>query len=426
LRLWQTRNTPEQSRFISARYLAEVAEIESYCPRAADLGWIRRCGAGGATMRMLFLATALLGACGMSASAVAADMRVKAKAPPPPAASQYWIEADYLLWTVKGDKLPALVSTGNLGAPGTAVLFGDAAVNDRWRSGGKIKAGYWFDPQHSWGIEGRFFGLQDVSTGFNASSNGSSVLARPFFNVQTGVQDTMIVASPALGSGQIAISETSRLWGAGFAFRKEVCANCVGRTSALIGYRHLRASDDLSIFTNQQGNVVGIGPFTDAVTDQFATANDFNGLDLGLTGEMRTGSWSLEWLGKVAVGGNYSTAQINGSTTLALGGGAAVTSPGGMLAMPSNMGTFSQTRFAVVPEVALKLGYQVTSQFRIHAGYDFLFWSNVVRPGNVIDTEINFSQLPPGPLVGASRPLPRLDASDFWAHGIDLGAVFTF
>jgi len=377
-------------------------------------------------MRMLFLAAALLGACGVSAPAVAADMRVKAKAPPKPVASPFWIEADYLLWTVKGDKLPALVSTGNLGAPGTAVLFGDAAVNDRWRSGGQIKAGYWFDPQHGWGIEGSFFGLQDVSTGFNASSNGSSVLVRPFFNVQTGLQDSLIVASPVIGSGQIAISETSHLWGAGVVFRKEVCASCAGRISALVGYRHLRASDDLSIDTNQQGNVAGIGPFTAAITDQFATTNDFNGLDLGLTGESRYGAWSLEWFGKVAVGANYSTAQINGSTTIAAGGGAPVTSPGGLLALPSNMGTFSQTRFAAVPELALKLGYQVTPQFRFHAGYDFLFWSNVVRPGNVIDTGINASQIPPGALVGASRPAPRLDGSDFWAQGIDLGAVFSF
>ena len=97
-----------------------------------------------------------------------------------------------------------------------------------------------------------------------------------------------------------------------------------------------------------------------------------------------------------------------------------------MLALPSNMGSFSQTRFAVVPEVALKLGYQVTSQLRIHAGYDFLYWSNVVRPGNVIDTGINPTQIPPGPIAGVSRPLPRLDGSDFWAQGVNLGAVFTF
>lgn len=79
-----------------------------------------------------------------------------------------------------------------------------------------------------------------------------------------------------------------------------------------------------------------------------------------------------------------------------------------------------------MPELALKLGYQVTPQLRLHAGYDFLFWSQVVRPGNVIDTGINPTQIPPGVLAGAGRPLPRLDGSDFWAQGFDLGAVFSF
>jgi Putative beta barrel porin-7 (BBP7) len=374
-------------------------------------------------MKLAFLAAAVLGAFGVTA-AFAADMKVKAKAPPPPAASPFWIEADYLHWRVKGDNLPALVSTGTLGVPGTTVQFGDAVVNDRWRSGGQIKAGYWFDPQHAWGIEGSFFGLQDVSTSFNASSNGSPVLARPFFNVQTGLPDSLLVASPGLGSGQIAINETSRLFGAGFAVRKEICASCAGRISALVGYRFLRTTDGLTIATNQQGNIGFIGPFAIVATDAFATGNDFNGLDLGLTGESRFGAWTLEWLGKVAVGGNYSTAQINGTTITA--GGATVVAPGGLLALPSNMGSFSQARFAVVPELALRLGYQVTPQLRLHAGYDFLFWSNVVRAGNVIDTGINPSQIPPGALAGAGRPSLRLDGSDFWAHGLDLGAVLSF
>jgi hypothetical protein len=218
----------EQSRAWFVGRLAEVVEMESYCQRVGESAGFGRMR--GDDMRV-FLAAMLLGACCFGGSA-AADLRVKAKAPPPPVASRFWIEADYLLWSVKGDKLPALVSTGNLGAPGTAVLFGDSAVNGRWRSGGQIKAGYWLDPQRSWGIEGSFFGLQDVSTGFNAASNGNAVLARPFFNVLTGAQDTAVIASPGVGSGQIVISETSRLWGAGFAFRKEICASCAGRVSA--------------------------------------------------------------------------------------------------------------------------------------------------------------------------------------------------
>ena len=142
------------------------------------------------------------------------------------------------------------------------MLFGDAAVNDRWRSGGQIKAGYWFDPQHAWGIEGSFFGLQNATTGFIAASNGSPVLAVPFFNVQTGQQDAFLIASPGIGGGQIAVSETSRLWGAGFALRKEICASCAGRVSALVGYRYLHASDDLAIVSNAQGIIPVVGLFT--------------------------------------------------------------------------------------------------------------------------------------------------------------------
>lgn len=378
-------------------------------------------------MRMTFLATAVLALCSMQATALAADLKLKAKPKAPPAAaSPFWVEADYLYWTVKGDKIPPLVSTGVLGTAGATVLFGDVAVNDRWRSGGQIKAGYWFDPQHSWGIEGSFFGLQDVSTTFNASSNGSTVLARPFFDVVGGAQNAMIIASPVLGSGQIAINETSRLWGLSVALRKELCASCAGRITALVGYRFLRMSDDLVISTNQQGNIPGIGPFAQAVTDRFGTVDAFSGLDLGLTGEQRFGAWTFEWLGKVAVGANYSTAEVNGATTLSAGGGAPTTFPGGLLALPTNIGNFSQTRFAVVPELALKAGYQVTSQLRIRAGYDLLFWSNVVRPGGVIDTGVNPTQIAGGILAGPSRPAPRLDGSDFWAQGIDLGAAFSF
>jgi len=73
----------------------------------------------------------------------AADLPVKAiyKAPRPPLSGGFWIGAEYLLWSAKGDKLPPLVTTspagtlqpqaGVLGTPGASVLFGDSGVNDR-------------------------------------------------------------------------------------------------------------------------------------------------------------------------------------------------------------------------------------------------------------------------------------------------------
>jgi hypothetical protein len=75
---------------------------------------------------------------------------------------------------------------------------------------------------------------------------------------QSGLGSICFLA-PGFGSGQVAISETSRLWGAGFALRKEICASCAGRVSALVGYRYLHASDDLAIVTNGQGIIPIVG-----------------------------------------------------------------------------------------------------------------------------------------------------------------------
>ena len=70
--------------------------------------------------------------------AAAVDMPAKAPAPAPQAGGSFWAEAEYLYWQIKGDKLPALVTTGPdtliatagvLGAPGTSVLFGQSTVS---------------------------------------------------------------------------------------------------------------------------------------------------------------------------------------------------------------------------------------------------------------------------------------------------------
>src|SRR5262245_31922928 len=123
--------------------------------------------------------------------AAAADMPAKAPPPAPQAGGSFWAEAEYLYWQIKGDKLPALVTTGPdtllatagvLGAPGTSVLFGQSTVNQDWRSGVRVRAGYWFDPGKTMGIEAHFFGLENASTDFFASSSTTPVLARPFFN----------------------------------------------------------------------------------------------------------------------------------------------------------------------------------------------------------------------------------------------------
>jgi len=183
----------------------------------------------------------------------AADLPIT-KAPPKvsDSGSPFWAEIDYLAWTVKGDRPPPLVTTspagtpglqaGVLGAPATSVLFGDSAVNGGWRSGGRLQAGYWFDPRHNKGIEVSFFDLQGASTGFATDSSAHPILARPFFNALTNAQDAALVGFPGLITGAVAVNESSRLLGAGALYRQEIGTWNGQRISALAGYRYLHST----------------------------------------------------------------------------------------------------------------------------------------------------------------------------------------
>jgi hypothetical protein len=309
--------------------------------------------------------------------------------------------------------------------PDTSVSFGQSTVNQDWRSGVRVRAGYWLDPGKSMGIEAHFFGLENASTDFFASSSGTPLLARPFFNAITGLQDSALIASPVIGSGQVSASETSHLLGAGIAFRKRLCDACaLGPVAGIVGYRYLRLRDQLGISSFTDATAFAPIFSTVAISDQFETRNEFHGLDLGVTGHMANGPWRFDWLAKVALGGTFTNIAVNGSTVIA--GAIAITGPGGLLAAPTNMGNFSDQRFSVVPELNARVSYQFSPQLRAVVGYNFMYWTSVVRPGGVIDTTVNPTQLPPGPLAGIARPAPRADTSDFWAHGVSVGLAYNF
>jgi len=374
---------------------------------------------------MVLAATAL-----GSKSAMATDLPLKA---PPKAVdfNPFWAEVDYLAWSVTGDKLPALVTTapagtpfgfaGALGQPGTTVLFGNSTVNNDWRSGGRITAGYWFDPQRSRGIETSFFGLENLGTGFAADSNAYPILARPFFNVASGAQDALVVAIPGLATGSVNANDTSRLLGAGALYRQDVGMWSGQHLSALIGYRYLRSSDTLWI--TDTTNAPGFGTFIP--TDNFKAVSNFHGLDLGLAGDWRSGPWSLEWRGKVALGANLNTADVSGSTTNIIGA-ATTTTVGGFLTAPSNIGHFEQVRFAVVPEISLKAGYQIAPAWRLIAGYDVMYWTGVQRAGGLIDTSINPTLGPGGAGIGPVRPLPVFNTTNLLAQGFSFGVRYNY
>jgi hypothetical protein len=122
------------------------------------------------------------------------------------------------------------------------------------------------------------------------------------------------------------------------------------------------------------------------------------------------------------VGNNHELLDVSGATTSAVPGMATVTRAGGLLALASNSGHFSRDHTVVIPEVGLKVGYEVTAGLRVYAGYSVLYWGEVARAGSQIDPNVNPRLMPPvtSP-VGPLRPAARFEDSGFWAQGINLG-----
>src|SRR5262249_18903718 len=137
--------------------------------------------------------------------------------------------------------------------------------NDRFRAGARVRAGYWFDPQHTRGIELHAFMLDRNATSFALSSGGSPILAQPFTNAVTGQPSAFLAAFPGSFSGSVAIDDSSRLFGAGAAYRTELCRTCAfGSVSGVVGYRCLHLRDRLAISSTHVPAPGGI--FVDGTT----------------------------------------------------------------------------------------------------------------------------------------------------------------
>ena len=357
----------------------------------------------------------------------------------PYSSQRLWVDGEALLWWMRSANLPPLITAspagtargdvGVLGAPGTSVLFG-GPVNGDLAAGGRIAAGYWFDDERTFGLEGYFFQLGAIAA--HASAGSPGVVGRPFLNASTGLPDAELVSLPGLVNGAVQAGASSgSLLGAGALARANLFRDCRFRLDALVGYRYLSLSDNVAISENltaadPTGTIAPLGTNV-VLADHFHTANYFNGGDVGLAGSLRWNAWRLEATASVALGTTLERVDINGATSVTVPGFPRVTSPGGLLALSSNSGVFSRNVFAVVPETRIHLGYDINARTSVHLGYSFLYWSRVVRAGDQIDLAVNPALLPP-PLPGASplRPAFAFQGTSFWAQGIDLGLNFRF
>jgi hypothetical protein len=350
---------------------------------------------------------------------------------------RFWATAEYGIWSLRGDHLPPLVTfspasatranAGVLGGPGTSILIGDERANDDARSGGRFTFGAWLNPQQTWGLEAGFWFLEGQRHRWAAGSDGSQIIARPFIDAQTGAQAAELVSFPGLLAGRATVTARSDpLYGADLLLRKSLCSGCDGRVDLLAGYRFLRLDESLQIqerLTSLDPAALGANLI---VTDHFATRNEFHGGELGMQAEWWRGNFSLQLLGKLAVGNLHRQVHIDGSTVVSVAGFAPVVGSGGLLALSSNSGNFASDRVAWIPEIGITSGWQITPRLRATLGYTFLYWPGVVRPGDQIDPVINTNLLPPPVPGGPARPAFVLRESDMWIQGVRLGLEYRY
>jgi len=359
---------------------------------------------------------------------------------PEPVPLRGWASADYLHWWVRSQPAPGpLVSTGNPASqnaglvtdPSTTVLFGDNKIEYGAFSGGRITVGTWIDSESITGIELSAFYLNPRTTSFQAESDatGVPILAMPFETI-TGGPGAYYAASNgnqpvAATKGSIGVTTSSRFLGAELNGVFNAWRLPGDNLELVLGLRYLDLQENL------ETNFVSTALRFDAAlagNDRFTTRNHFLGAQVGARWTGGVGRWTTSFAGLIGVGGTNRITSIDGSTTIT---GTAVpnsTVPGLLYTEPTNIGRYQQTVFSAVPQFQAKVGYDILRSLRITFGYDFICWTNVVRPSEQIDNVVNTTQQSPvvSPdgalkLTGEARPSPRLNGSSFWAQGIICG-----
>jgi hypothetical protein len=325
---------------------------------------------------------------------------------------RFWGQLDYLLWFPGDIRLSEPIYTtappqgaGALGEPGTRVIYGGNDVGLDAANGVRLTMGGWLNPHETWGVEASGFLLEQVSDGFRVDNgpNATTGLFRPILADArpNPVEAAIVLADPPQVTGSATAVATSRLWGADINALYNLRNTSCYRFDGLFGFRYLDLTQSLSF------NTVSVFPApiseTVDVADNFETRNQFYGPQVGGRLTLDRGRVGFVTSLKVGLGVMHETLEIAGTRSV----NGVVTGPG-ILANAANSGRYSRDRFAAVPELGLRLNYRFAENVSGSVGYDFLYLSDVLAPGDQITR--NFP--------GVAAPMV---SADYFTHGLTLG-----
>ena len=316
------------------------------------------------------------------------------------AASRASVEADYLLWWVNPGRTPVL-ATGGAGE----ALLGPGGFGSSARNGFRVRAGYGGDDDP--GVAGSFFFLGRQTTTAALDSVQYPSLSRPTFD-PTGAAPLRPVAVPGLSTGSVALENRSTLWGGELSVKSSLYRGCDSFSEVFAGYRHLNLRETLGVSDVSRALAGASDPAGTSVAslDTLTARSRFHGGQVGYAFGRQSGR--LVWGGRasVALGVTDQSLSLGGAQARTLPGGTPTLSSGGLFA-PATGTDLSRDRFGVVPEVGLSVGYRVAPGLTASVGYNFLYWTNVIRPGDQL-----------------GRTGPGLKSSDLAVQGVTLGLEY--
>ena len=346
-------------------------------------------------------------------------------------AGPFTISAEALLWWFKGNATPPLISDGLLDDPGTKVFLGGRDLDTNPNPGFRLSAGYALSDR--WGIDSSVFYVPTRTTSGGVSSSGqpnSTDLFVPIIDATIPGESVSNISSAGIYSGRAEARLSNSLLGAELNGTMRLASGNTWRVDALGGFRYLRLRESFQFTTSSPY----IPPFPADVyetSDNFDATNNFFGGQLGARARADWGPLFVSGVVKVGLGVMVQTVDIEGTllTNDFNNFGTPIAYPGGgYFAAPTNVGQRTRSRFAVVPEAGLTLGYRLTPGISLVAGYTFLYVSDVVRAPGQINRTVNYSDVnaPPVRPAGPQEPSFKFKSSDFWAQGLNVGLAFRF
>jgi len=361
----------------------------------------------------------------------------KALAKPKAEIARFWVTPEFLMWWSKdglAHDLYVLRTTDGsdpfLDNPAAQRLFDNNDQDYGMQLGGRLTFGMWADEARKWGFELSGFALQKKSDRWSGAWTGvGESVAFSIYDVASSNEDAWWIAFPGM-PGTISISSSSQLWGVEGSGLVNLKRTDNLSLDASFGVRHLNLSEDFIVGSTSLFSVPGLPAEDWWQKDTFEAQNRFFGAKLGLRFNLT--AWERLLVNvepSVALGANDESLRIRGATRVN-----DLSGPSGFLAMITNIGDYSKAKFAVVPEIKVGLGCKITKNLSFMANYNFLYASNVVRPGSQVSRRHNIgvdpwwsgTGIPFDPTSTPREPAPRFKTTDYWAHGVGVNFKITW